>query len=788
MKNFLLSCFLALGIGASAQYTYVGDFENPGFNPITYKQFGGGTQAAAAACNGSFGGQLLTTATIAQTGFMVDLSTLPQTNNGQKADISISYKKGATVAGTLQLAYFKYDPVALNYSVNYVGSPVVLAAAAITTCTTITATLPAGTLVPGQSYGVGAFFVRSGSANGAIYLDDITINQETVTTAPACTTITNPANGATISAGNLNLAWTAAPTAVNYKVTVGTTPGASNLFNGTVAGTSVNLGLAKSTLYYAKVVPSNLNGDATGCTEISFTTDTAIAYCGGITASSVVYPISSVTLNGTTKTSAATTGAPAYEDFTATAFSVKKGVSYNLSAIATGAGTNVFAMTVFVDWNEDGDFNDADEKFFQNAPFLSGTGATINLSRSMTVPIGTAVGTKRMRVKYNFQGAGTTLQPALSDACANMTNGQTEDYSIAVTDVTAAPLCTTITAPTNGATGLPANSTITWTATDDAQGYKVYIGTTPGGNEVANGVLVSGTTSYQASLAQNTVNYIKVVPTNSIGDAAGCTEISVTTVGLVYCTPTPAFAAGSVEPTTNVTIANINNTSSPTVGGSPSYEDFTSIVGTVLTGTDYTISLNANTDGPTFNHFFAVFVDWNQDGDFNDAGEKYFTTVPTFIKVLGSDGVTGTPATGTISVPSTAKLGNTRMRVKSAYYGSTGPSTDPNLTNFANACVTTGSSFGQIEDYTLLVKDVNAATASVDKSKVSVYPNPFTNVLNISDVKGVKSISISDVSGRQVKLLKPSTELNLSDLKTGLYIVNLKMEDGTVRSIKAIKK
>ena len=74
------------------------------------------------------------------------------------------------------------------------------------------------------------------------------------------------------------------------------------------------------------------------------------------------------------------------------------------------------------------------------------------------------------------------------------------------------------------------------------------------------------------------------------------------------------------------------------------------------------------------------------------------------------------------------------------------------------------------------------------KTNISVYPNPFTDVLKISDVKGVKSVSVNDISGREVKTLAPAAELNLSNLKAGLYIVNLKMEDGSVKTFKAIKK
>ncbi|MBV2165637.1 MAG: T9SS type A sorting domain-containing protein, partial [Kaistella sp.] len=347
-----------------------------------------------------------------------------------------------------------------------------------------------------------------------------------------------------------------------------------------------------------------------------------------------------------------------------------------------------------------------------------------------------------------------------------------------------APLCTNVSLPVAGSTDFPANGTITWAAAQYAAGYKIYIGTTPGGTDIANGTVVTGTT-YKPALQANTMYYLKVVPYNTVGDAAGCTEISFTTTTVQYCGP---LTYSTVEPTTNVTFAGINNTTSAAVGGSPAHEFFLDKIGTVLTNTTYPISMNANTDGTTFRHFFAVFIDWNQDGDFDDASEKYFTTPETFVFVLGSNGVTGTPAVGSIVVPENAKLGQTRMRVKSAFYGSSGPNTEPNLSDFANACVTTGSSYGQVEDYTIQVNSATTGTSNVDKAKVTAYPNPFHDVLNISDVKGVKSVSVSDVAGRLVKNMKVATQLNLSDLKTGMYIVTLHMEDGSAKSIKTIKK
>ena len=80
------------------------------------------------------------------------------------------------------------------------------------------------------------------------------------------------------------------------------------------------------------------------------------------------------------------------------------------------------------------------------------------------------------------------------------------------------------------------------------------------------------------------------------------------------------------------------------------------------------------------------------------------------------------------------------------------------------------------------------AVSAVSKANISVYPNPFTDVVRISDVKNVKSVFVSDMIGRQVKTLAPAEELNLSSLKTGVYVITLQMKDGSVATFKAVKK
>ena len=78
--------------------------------------------------------------------------------------------------------------------------------------------------------------------------------------------------------------------------------------------------------------------------------------------------------------------------------------------------------------------------------------------------------------------------------------------------------------------------------------------------------------------------------------------------------------------------------------------------------------------------------------------------------------------------------------------------------------------------------------AATDNS-VKVYPNPFTEILNIAEVREVASVSITDMAGRVVKTIaKPTAQLSLGDLKSGMYLVTLKYKNGTVKSVKAIKK
>jgi hypothetical protein len=104
--------------------------------------------------------------------------------------------------------------------------------------------------------------------------------------------------------------------------------------------------------------------------------------------------------------------------------------------------------------------------------------------------------------------------------------------------------------------------------------------------------------------------------------------------------------SNSNEYISSVQLNTINNSSGPSY-----YSDYTHLSTEIEKSTGYTLTVNS-TNGFTTDEL-GVWIDWNQDMDFDDADET--------ISVSGSPG-TG-PFTATITPPGTATLGSTRMRL-----------------------------------------------------------------------------------------------------------------------------
>ena len=86
-------------------------------------------------------------------------------------------------------------------------------------------------------------------------------------------------------------------------------------------------------------------------------------------------------------------------------------------------------------------------------------------------------------------------------------------------------------------------------------------------------------------------------------------------------------------------------------------------------------------------------------------------------------------------------------------------------------------------DLSLAVSDANAS-----KAKLVAYPNPATDVVKLKSAKEIKSVNILDLSGKVVKTVKTTSEVNVSSLNKGVYILQASYKDGSFENTKVIKK
>ena len=117
--------------------------------------------------------------------------------------------------------------------------------------------------------------------------------------------------------------------------------------------------------------------------------------------------------------------------------------------------------------------------------------------------------------------------------------------------------------------------------------------------------------------------------------------------------------------------------------------------------------------------------------------------------------------------------------------------TNPRFVSFAGADMQSepflliGTYYGNQVMFT-----TSTATAISDSnaSTVSIYPNPTSDVVNLSSVDGIKAISITNLSGKTVWSGGASEfPLNISSYAKGIYLVNVVTEGG-VKTEKVIVK
>lgn len=115
-----------------------------------------------------------------------------------------------------------------------------------------------------------------------------------------------------------------------------------------------------------------------------------------------------------------------------------------------------------------------------------------------------------------------------------------------------------------------------------------------------------------------------------------------------------------------------------------------------------------------------------------------------------------------------------------------------NLTrgNVAQIGITTAMVDRVFYDNIYFHKNTTMSSDSFEASKVKLYPNPTSNVLNIESLGTIQTISVYNVLGQEVinkSLNSTSTSLDVSSLNSGIYVVKTVI-DGVTSSTKFIKE
>ena len=276
------------------------------------------------------------------------------------------------------------------------------------------------------------------------------------------------------------------------------------------------------------------------------------------------------------------------------------------------------------------------------------------------------------------------------------------------------------------------------------------------------------------STAQNpTVTYstagrynATLVAKNNYG--TGTTELKtnfVSIVGLttaaVSCKPASvSLYPGSGIGITYVELNTLSNASGDAVsdGG---YVDFSCVKTTLLeTGTAYTMKVVV---GYYNKENLNVYIDYNNNGVFTDAGEEIYTGTNLEDTVTIHFTTPGSPVQGI----------QLRMRVEDEYYA----------VSIASSCA--NLSYGQAEDYAVSFNsNTGIANAEAAENDLKLFPNPASQSATLSfnlTESGLVTVSLMDITGKVVAT--PAHEnmsagghsllLDLSALNTGFYMARL---------------
>ena len=205
-----------------------------------------------------------------------------------------------------------------------------------------------------------------------------------------------------------------------------------------------------------------------------------------------------------------------------------------------------------------------------------------------------------------------------------------ESFVITSTTTPTAPECTTLTSPLNNNQNVAIDSGLSWNPISNADGYRITVGTTTGGNDILNNFDTGNDTFYDfaTDLAEDTTYYVSITPYNEIGDAISCVEESFKTE-LIPVPPTCTTLTSPLNGATNVPLnATLSWNAVPNATG------YLVVVGTTQGGIEVVNNIDvANSTTFSFTEelrpnrtHYVTIIPYNEVGDATGCVEESFRT------------------------------------------------------------------------------------------------------------------------------------------------------------------
>lgn len=281
-------------------------------------------------------------------------------------------------------------------------------------------------------------------------------------------------------------------------------------------------------------------------------------------------------------------------------------------------------------------------------------------------------------------------------------------------------------------------------------------------------IVSTGLTSIKIStLTAGTAYDYAVEAICSSGPSGYSAAENFTTTGTGYCTTGGLSTA--TEFLSFVWIGSIMNSTLSDNG----YGDYTNLSTDLVQGSTINGYLSAFlTFGLTEN--YCVWIDYNHDNDFTDAGEKAVNITSDFLGWIAIN----------FTVPANAAPGITRMRVTMKYGG------EPSSCGSYDR--------GETEDYTVNITtpklNPSGETYSMQTPNVFVFPNPVTDNLTakFSGLEGKVMVQVFNLTGQAIFTTAVNAEelfqLRVDEWTNGTYILRAVDEQGHVAALKWVKE